>query len=119
MTPGECVGASEEVPGELDAGFAAHVRLRPDESDLAHDYASDDEEEAEDFLKQWCGKGSAVRVSLPRHWAAELVEKRWTDIQALASELLVHRTLRGEEAELIVRRNRGDPDAAAALNDLR
>jgi hypothetical protein len=102
----------------LFAGYAAEVRLDPArEGEGARATAREDDYEAEKSLGG-LARTNAERDKLERRLrarAASLVSEHWAAVTALARELLEHRTVEGDEAELIVAIAEGEqPENALA-----
>jgi ATP-dependent Zn protease len=112
---GEASGEFPNVPDdgavEFLAGLIAQRRVDPHvDPSVAHD----DEVQAAELLQL-----GTLSVKSARERAEHLVSPHWSDIKVLAEELVRHRTLDGEEAELIIEAARGDRDPRQALTALR
>jgi hypothetical protein len=85
---------------ELFAGYAAEVKHSPERQEAARGTASDDDQQAE-VLFGWLGlKGDKLREreTWLRLRTKALIEEHWTATTALASDLLEHDTIEGDEA---------------------
>ena len=87
---------------ECYAGYAAEVRLDPTCSDQALFAASSDYEKAADAIRAARAAGRKETEETLRAEAARLVEEHWTEIDALAKQLLEHETIDGDAAARIV-----------------
>src|SRR5262249_22643663 len=86
------------------AGYAADIRFYPRGKSRARARAGDDERDVAHFFRflNLRGNRRAEREAWLRKVAADLVEKHWSAVSALAKELQEHRTLDGCEATWIV-----------------
>jgi hypothetical protein len=84
-----------------------HAQRRVDPSWNA-DGCEQDEEEAQDSLVQY---GWSDREDEFRARSAALVDKHWTEIAAVARDLLVYEALNADEVMQIADAAAGDPDA--------
>lgn len=101
----------------LYAGFAAQVRFDHVSEERARAGASDDDAKADDLMRFLPREGADESVFRDR--AASLVEQHWPKIEALARQLLVHRTLDQSECEFIFEAANGDESALTALSSYR
>jgi ATP-dependent Zn protease len=98
----------------LCAGAVAELRLDPSQEDAVRAGASDDEEQLSTLL----GADADLIVEC-RERARACVAEHWTEVEALANELLVHPLLDGTEVPLILAAATGDLSARAYLASYR
>ena len=96
-----------EYVKSLYAGYCAQLKLDPSCEQAARIGSRSDFDKADNALEDI--SDSSGRSFLEE--SASLVETHWSDIQALAAELLIHETLSADEAECILEVNRGTSTA--------
>jgi len=98
----------------LCAGAVAELRFDPSQEEAVRAGASDDEEQLSTLLG-----ADADLIGECRERARACVAEHWTEVEALANELLVHPLLDGTEVPLILAAATGDPTARAYLASYR
>ncbi len=98
----------------LYAGLAASLRANPHDEEGARAGAGNDDRMAAGLIGWLEGLPDEIEARL-RASAAALVAENWHLIEALATDLLVERTIDGEEATLVVQAACGDAEAPEEL----
>jgi hypothetical protein len=95
-------------------GYAANVRLDPGNESHHRMRASDDFEKAEEALS-YLGESCETAIA----WASEFVMQEWETIALVATELLLHKVLNGDEIVILIAIADGDEGARESLADYR
>jgi len=85
----------------LYAGVAAQLQFEPATGATG---GSNDDELAAGYMSKWLGVADQSRAEVEarlRQLAAAVVKKHWTEIEAVAEELLHHPRLDGEEGQMV------------------
>lgn len=96
---------------ELYAGYAAAIRFAPASKDSTKAGASSDFGVADEML-EWVGLATDAHRERLSEKTERLVADRWAEIDRLARELIVKKTLPGEEADVILEVARGEATEA-------
>lgn len=111
-------GSLESQIVGLYAGWAAHLRLLPEDEDRAHGWAAEDDENAAEYI-EWYQEHTEESVEeigkRMRAKADALVEKHWSLIEALAEELLEYEYLDFMHCEAVIADAYGEEDAETFL----
>ena len=102
----------------LYAGRAASLYADPDDEEGALESAEADDMMAA-ALMPWLDRPPAEAEAELRASAAALVAENWHLIEALAADLLVEKTIDGEEATLVVQAAKGESWAPEELRSYR
>jgi len=107
-----CSTDPKDVEAHIVSCYAGGHAQRLADPSTGADGCDSDDNEAASLLAQWSWQNREQEL---RAKSAVLVEKHWTEIEAVARELLILRSLDATEVELIADRTAGDLEANVAV----
>lgn len=106
----------DDLRGEILSCFAGGDAQRKFDPATGEDGCEKDEKLAVEYLN---AIGEQDSIDEYRRQSFELVEQHWAEIQAVAADLLIFKTLDAEELEYLADHALGDPTALADLQSYR